>query len=132
MPSKVVDLSARSRHIREEPWHLHFWEATPREALAYLRDPRGFLEDLGIHLPAETRIETVITNHDWLSSAAGLADQEEAADNGPIVICNVGGGDVAIAFYRVTMYAHHVDDVGRFEKTLLHAPEAEEMELGAS
>ena len=26
MPSKVVDLSARSKHIREEPWHLHFWE----------------------------------------------------------------------------------------------------------
>lgn len=49
-----------------------------------------------------------------------------------LLICNVGGGDVAIAFYRVTMYAHHVDDVGRFEKTLLHAPEAEEMQLGAS
>ena len=70
MPSKVVDLSARSKHIREEPWHLHFWEVSPKEAVAYLRDPRGFLGAMGIELPADCRIETVITNHDWLSQAA--------------------------------------------------------------
>jgi len=35
MPRKIVDLSARSRIIREEPWHLHFWESTAEEALAY-------------------------------------------------------------------------------------------------
>jgi hypothetical protein len=128
LPSKVVDLSARSKHIREEPWHLHFWEVSPREALAYLRDPRGFLTKIGIELPAECRIETVITNHDWLSDATGLSRGEEpASDNGPIIICNVGGGNVAVAFYRVTMYAHHVDDVGRFKKQLLHDPSEEEV-----
>ena len=130
MPSKVVDLSARSKHIREEPWHLHFWEVSPKEAVAYLRDPRGFLGAMGIELPTDCRIETVITNHDWLSQAAGLADRrEEESDNGPIIVCNVGGGNVAVNFYRVTMYAHHVDDVGRFEKTLLHDESEEERSL---
>ena len=127
MPSKVVDLSARSKHIREEPWHLHFWENNPKEALEYLRDPRGFLSNLGIRLPEDCRIETVITNHDWMSENAGLARGDEASDNGPIIICNVGGGNVAVEFYRVTMYAHHVDDVGRFKKELLHGPEEEEL-----
>jgi len=130
MPSKVVDLSARSKHIREEPWHLHFWEVSPKEAIAYLRDPRGFLARIGVDLPDDCRIETVITNHDWLSDAAGLAEgREEASDNGPIIVCNVGGGNVAVNFYRVTMYAHHIDDVGRFKKELLHDVTQEERAL---
>lgn len=29
MPSKIVDLSVRSRIIRDEPFHVHFWEWTP-------------------------------------------------------------------------------------------------------
>lgn len=29
MPRLVVDLSARSKIIREEPYDLHFWEMTP-------------------------------------------------------------------------------------------------------
>ena len=123
MPKMIVDLSARSSHIRDEPWHLHFWESTPREALAFLRDPRKELEKIGIKLPANCRIETVITNHDWMGTNA-LA-RGAAAENGPIVVCNVGGGDVAINFYRVTMYAHKASDVGKFRKELLHRPEEE-------
>jgi len=125
MPSKIVDLSARSQVIRDEPWHLHFWESTPEEALAYLRDPRATLKRIGIDLPDECRVETVITNHDWLSARTrGLT---AASDNGPIVVCNVGGGNVAINFYRVTMYAHSESEVGKFEKSLLHSPDQESM-----
>ncbi len=124
MPKNVVDLSARSSLIRDEPWHLHFWESTPREALAFLRDPRKELEKIGIKLPADCRIETVITNHDWMGTNA-FAGGGRAAEDGPIVVCNVGGGDVAIAFYRVTMYAHRASDVGKFKKELLHGADEE-------
>jgi hypothetical protein len=123
MPRKVVDLSARSRIIRDEPWHLHFWESTPEEALAYLRNPRAELQGLGIELPPDCRIETVITNHDWMAEVTrGLTAERE---NGPIIVCNTGGGDVAINFYRVTMYAHREEDVGRYEKHLLHHEDEE-------
>ena len=123
MPNVVVDLSARSRHIRDEPWHLHFWELKSAEVVEYLHDPRGVLKGIGIDLPEDCRIETVIENHDWMSRHTdGLA-----ADNGPIIICNVGGGNVARGVYRVSMYAHHVDDVGRYEKQLLHSPKEEQV-----
>ena len=123
MPRKIVDLSARSRIIREEPWHLHFWESTAEEALAYLRNPRVELQGLGIELPADCRIETVVTNHDWMAEVTrGLTAE---SDNGPIIICNVGGGDVAVNFYRVTMYAHREEDIGRYEKRLLHSEDEE-------
>jgi hypothetical protein len=121
MPNVVVDLSARSKHIREEPWHLHFWENTPAETLEYLRNPRAFLENIGVKLPEDCRIETVIENHDWVSdNTEGLAD-------GPIIICNVGGGNVAKAVYRVSMYGHREEDVGRFSKDLLHGEEEEQV-----
>ena len=123
MPRKVVDLSARSRYIREEPWHLHFWEVTPDEALDFLRQPRKLLEGLGIELPNDCRIETVLENHDWL---AAHTDGLNASDG--VIVCNVGGGNVARNVYRVSMYAHREEDVARFEKKLLHAPEAEEVE----
>jgi hypothetical protein len=127
MPHNVVDLSARSALIRDEPWHLHFWESSPREALDFLRNPRAELEKMGIDLPRDCRVETVITNHDWMASEAfAHADEDDG-----VVVCNVGGGDVAIAFYRVTMYAHRVEEVGKYEKRLLHEPE-EEMRGGGS
>jgi hypothetical protein len=47
MPRLIVDLSARSEIIKEEPYDLHFWEMTPREALAFLRDPRKMLTQIG-------------------------------------------------------------------------------------
>ena len=121
MPSKIVDLSARSRHIRDEPWYLHFWEETPAEALEFLRNPREVLASMGIELPEECRIETVVENHDWLArETAGLA-----TDDG-VVVCNVGGGNVARAVYRVSMYAHREEDIGRYEKRLLHGTDQEE------
>jgi hypothetical protein len=123
MPNVVVDLSARSKHIREEPWGLHFWENTVPEVLDYLRDPRGFLENIGVKIPEDVEIETVIQNHDFLAKNTenlGLAD-------GPIIVCGIGHGNTGVAFYRVTMYAHDEKDVGRFEKELLHSPEEEQV-----
>ena len=68
MPTKIVDLSARSEIIKDEPFHVHFWECTPREFLKYLGNPRPFLESMGIKIPANCRIETTIENNDWLGS----------------------------------------------------------------
>ena len=90
MPSKIVDLSARSTIIHDEPFHVHFWECTPKEFLEFLIQPRKFLADMGIELPKECRIETTIENHDWIGEHAGRF----ASDNGTI-ICNVGGGNIA-------------------------------------
>jgi hypothetical protein len=74
-------------------------------------------------LPDDCRIETVIENHDRLAKNTGGL----AAGNGPIIVCNVGGGNVARGVYRVSMYAHHQEDVGRFEKRLLHSPDEQEV-----
>ena len=41
MPRKIVDFSARSKIIQQEPFDLHFWECSPLEYLDYLRNPRG-------------------------------------------------------------------------------------------
>jgi hypothetical protein len=128
MPNVVVDLSARSRHIRDEPWHLHFWELEPGELLDFLREPRAMLERIGIGLPEDCRIETSIENHDWISRETnGLTAQDP---DGGIVICGIGRGNVAIDVYRVSMYGHRIEDVGRHEKQLLHAAEAEQVEDG--
>jgi len=122
LPRKIVDLSARSAIIREEPWSLHFWENTPAEALEFLVNPREQLEKMGLRLPEDCRIETVIENHDWLSDRTGGFQK---SDNGPIVVCNVGGGNTAVSLYRVTMYPHDESEVGRHEKKLLHDPSEE-------
>jgi hypothetical protein len=45
-----------------------------------------------------------------------------AAEDGPIIVCNVGGGNVARGIYRVSMYAHEESEVGKYEKKLLHDP----------
>jgi hypothetical protein len=122
MPSKIVDLSARSRIIRDEPFHVHFWECTPREFLDLLKSPRKVLASMGIDLPAKCRIETTIENHDELeASTRGFA-----AANGTIV-CNVGGGNVARGVYRIVSYAHDKSTVAKFKKKLLHSPEEEEV-----
>lgn len=121
MPRKIVDLSARSRYLREEPFHLHFWENSVEDFLEFLRDPRRQLESIGITLPPECRIETTIENHDWLSAqTSGL----RSADG--TIVCNIGGGDVARTVYRVVSYAHNESSIGEYEKTLLHLPEEEE------
>lgn len=62
MPRKIVDFSARSEFIREEPWDLHFSESSAEDVLAYLRNPRKELARMGIELPEDCRIETVIEN----------------------------------------------------------------------
>lgn len=116
MPTKIVDFSAVSKIIRDEPFHLHFWESTPREVLAYLKDPRRFLSKMGLDLPKDCRIETVIENHDFLSARTGGL----ASSDGPIIICGTGGGNVAKTYYRVSLYAHSEAEVGKFRKKLLH------------
>jgi hypothetical protein len=117
VPRKVVDFSARSEVFREEPFYGHFWECTPREYLAFLRNPRAELEKIGIRLPAKCRIETIIENHDW------LADHTNGirSANGTIV-CNTGGGNVARDVYRIISYGHTHETVGKFKKRLLHSP----------
>ena len=124
MPSKIVDLSARSEIIRNEPFGLHFWECNPAEYLEYLRDPRAFLAGMGIKLAKDVRIETVIENHDWISTNT---DKMRKSD-GPGIVCNTGGGNVGIArkIYRVISYGHTEEDIGKFRKRLLHSPNEQE------
>ena len=122
MPRKVVDFSARSKYLREEPFHAHFWESTISEYLEFLRRPRSVLESMGIEIPADCRVETIIENHDWLGEhTAGLAH-----DHGTIV-CNIGGGNVARSVYRIISYAHEEEAVAKYDKRLLHSPEEEEL-----
>ena len=121
MPRKVVDFSARSRFIREEPFLLHFWECSVDDYLDFLRDPRQALMSVGIELPEDCRVETTIENHDWLGTQTAGLSREDGT-----IVCNVGGGNVARTVYRIISYAHKEDAVGRFEKKLLHSPEEEE------
>lgn len=121
MPRKVVDLSARSEILREEPFHLHFWEASPREILRYLRDPRSELRKMGIDLPEDCRIETTLENHDWVTAST----KGFAANNGTIV-CNIGGGNVAKTVYRVSIFGHEESDIGTHRKDLLHGADEQE------
>lgn len=121
MPTKIVDLSARSRIIRDEPFHVHFWECTPREFLSQLKSPRKFLEKMGVDIPADCRIETTVENHDQLEKLT----KGFAAANGTI-ICNVGGGNIARGVYRIVSYAHDHASIGKFKKRLLHSPEEEQ------
>jgi hypothetical protein len=124
MPSKIVDLSAKSEIIKNEPWHLHFWECSPTEYLNFLKNPREFLQKMDIDIPEDCRIETCIENHDWMSKETkGLSEQ---TDDGPIVICNVGGGNIARPAYKISSYAHRESDVGKFRKKLLHESDLEE------
>ncbi len=121
MPSKIVDFSARSKILYNEPFHVHFWECKPSEYLEFLKNPRKTLAEMKIDIPEDCRIETVIENHDWLSNHTnGLA-----GENGTI-ICNVGGGNIARSVYRIVSYAHDHSSIGKFKKTLLHSPNEEE------
>ena len=122
MPSKIVDLSARSEIIRDEPFHVHFWECTPSEYKTFLGAPRLFLEKMGIKIPKECRIETTIENHDWL----GVHAPNFKSENGTI-ICNVGGGNVARAVYRIVSYGHDHSTIGKFMKDLLHSPDVQQV-----
>ena len=122
MPSKIVDFSARSKILRNEPFHGHFWECKPSEYLEFLKNPRKSLKEIKINIPEDCRIETIIENHEWLSEHTdGLR-----AENGTI-ICNVGGGNVARSVYRIISYAHDESAIGKFKKELLHRPEEEEV-----
>jgi len=123
VPSKIVDLSARSQIIEQEPFGLHFWECTPMEYLDYLRDPRATLESMGINIPKRCRIETVIENHDWMgANTRNFRD----ADTG--IICNIGHGDTGIErdIYRVISYGHTHESIGKFKKRLLHGRDEQE------
>jgi hypothetical protein len=122
MPSKIVDLSARSAILRDEPFHVHFWECTPEEYLEFLKGPHRFLTAINIHIPKDCRIETTIENHDWLEEHT----RGFAAANGTI-ICNVGGGNVARGVYRIVSYAHDHSAIGAHQKQLLHSPEEQEV-----
>jgi len=117
MPAKIVDFSARSKVIRDEPFNAHFWQCTPAEFRAYLGRPRDFLHRLGIVVPGECRIETTIENHDWLEHEAPEFVSEGGSDT---VICNMGSGAADRSVYRVVSYARDEAATGNVEKTLLH------------
>jgi len=121
MPRKIVDFSARSAVLRDEPFHVHFWENSVEDYLSFLRDPRAQLEEIGIHLPPDCRIETVIENHDWLSHATSGLTAEDGT-----IICNVGGGNIARSVYRIISYAHSHDAIGSHKKDLLHGVDEEQ------
>ena len=121
MPTKIVDLSARSQIIRDEPFHVHFWECTPAEYLEYLRDPRRFLSAMGINIPQDCRIETTVENHDWIGERSHALSRADGT-----IICNVGGGNIARAVYRVVSYGHEHASIGRHQKDLLHSPGEEQ------
>ena len=118
MPTKIVDFSARSTVLRDEPFHLHFWECTPSEYLEFLAAPRAHLKRIGIKLPRKCRIETTIENHGEMDT---LTKSFTKKDNGTIV-CNTGGGNVARTVYRIISYAHDHDAIGKYKKDLLHSP----------
>lgn len=122
MPTKIVDLSARSEIIRDEPFHVHFWECTPDEYLEFLGDVRNFLKRMGIDIPDDCRIETTIENHDWLSAHAPKFRKDPGT-----IICNVGGGNVARQVYRIVSYGHTESTVGHFKKKLLHTPDEQQV-----
>lgn len=122
MPAKIVDLSARSQIIKDEPFHLHFWECTPHEYLEFLKEPRKHLLAMGIEIPESCRIETTIENHDWLS----LHTKGLTSANGGTIICNVGGGNVARDVYRIVSYGHLHSAIGLHKKKLLHSEKDQE------
>jgi hypothetical protein len=121
MPSKIVDLSARSKIIRNEPFHVHFWECTPEEFKRFLFQPRKFLVEMGIKIPEECRIETTIENHDWIGD-----NTNDLANTNGTIICNVGGGNIARGVYRIVSYGHDHDAIGKYKKELLHRPNEQE------
>jgi hypothetical protein len=121
MPRSIVDFSAISQIIRDEPFLLHFWESTPREVLEFLRDPRGELSKMGIDLPPECRVETTIENHDWLAAHSDNLRRDDGT-----IICGTGGGNTAKSYYKVSLYAHEKSEVGKYQKKLLHRSDEQE------
>jgi hypothetical protein len=115
MPSNIIDFSALSPIIREEPWGLFFWESTKEEHLEFLADPRAFLSRIGIDLPLDCPIETRTLNQDFLV---------RSGDDGGVLVCNTGGGGGGVYCFTVTSFAHTKSDVGLYTKTkkLLHLP----------
>lgn len=122
MPSKIVDFSARSEILKEEPFHLHFWECSPSEYLDLLKNPKEVLKEMDINIPDDCRIETTIENHDWLGEKT---DGFTKADR--VIVCNVGGGDVARTVYRIISYAHEHSAIGKYDKKLLHSSTEQEV-----
>ena len=125
MPSKIVDLSARSEIIRNEPFGLHFWECKPREYLKFLKDPRPFLARHG-HQARQGRPDR---DRDRKSRLDRLPTPDRFADeDGGGIVCNVGGGNVGIErkIYRIVSYGHKDADIGKFRKSLLHSPNEQE------
>lgn len=122
MPTNIVDFSACSSVIYEEPWYLHFWECTLEEYFEFLKKPEEFiLKKVGINLPDNLRIETVVINHNFLEKLTPSPSPSPSPSPGPI-ICNIGHGGGDMAFYRVTSFLHTSDDIGKFKKSLLHNP----------
>jgi hypothetical protein len=80
------------------------------------------MKKMGINIPNECRIETVVENHDWIGDQT---DGFAKADG--TIICNVGSGEVARSVYRIVSYGHNESAIGKFKKNLLHSSDVEEV-----
>jgi hypothetical protein len=116
--SAIVDVSARSRVFRDQPFLCHAWVSSPPEVLKFLSRPRSELRKLGIRLPAGCMIETVLQNHDWLS---GHSNGFTNADAVSVFARGEGDGQ---RFYRVSFYASKARRPPPL-KELLHRPDEE-------
>ncbi|MDQ7957029.1 MAG: hypothetical protein REJ24_10735 [Rhodocyclaceae bacterium] len=116
MATHIVDLSARSEVLRNEPFSAHFWECTPSEYKAFLGRPREFLRGIGVELDPGCRIETLIENHDRFSDR--VPDFDGDSDE---VICSLGRSNAANDAYRVVSYARDRNPK-KVKKHLLHKP----------
>ncbi len=90
-----------------------------------LKNPREFVSEMGIKVPENCRIETSIENHDWIGENINGFTSDAAEDDSPIIICNVGGGNVALTAYRIVSYGHVHSEIGRYETKLLHSADRE-------
>lgn len=115
----VVDISARSHLVREQPLLSHAWVATPAEVLEFVRHPRPELKKLGIRLPSDCQIETILQNHDWLAGRShGMTDGNRLS----VFVRGEGDGK---RFYRVTLYASKKREEPP-DQPLLHQPDEEQ------
>ena len=118
MPTNVVDFSAVSEIIRDEPWQLHFWELTPDEYFEQMKNPRKFIARLGVELPekrSSPRCSTTIFSPRIPRFAPPIPRRSR---------CAIWAAAIpASPPIASRSYAHLASDVGRHKKKLLHKPE---------
>lgn len=93
--------SDRVQLLQDEPFSVHTWTCTPLEFQRFLWNPRAFLEDIGLTLPAGWRIETLVENHDFIGEHADGLQPDPG-----IVISNIGRAEPDGTTYRIVTRGH--------------------------